>query len=597
MKMEKRWVLKEKGDPEVVSRLCQDLSIDENLVQLLVQRGITTFDEAREFFRPSLENLHDPFLMKDMDKAIQRIDHAFKNKEHILIYGDYDVDGTTAVALVYTFFKEHYSELDFYIPDRDKEGYGISITGIDYAADNGFKLVIALDCGIKAVEKIQYALDKGVDFIICDHHRPGETIPAAIAVLDPKRVDCDYPYKELSGCGVGFKLIQAYALQNNIPFDSLYPLLDLVAVSIASDIVPITGENRILAHFGLKLLNSNPRPGLEAILAYCRILRKSVTAHGDLAGTDFKAAPAMPNAFTREMNINDIVFLIGPRINAAGRVESGRNSVKLLVAKSLEEAKESAATVDANNTERRTMDINTTLEALTSLDSDPFILSKKSTVIYNPDWHKGVIGIVASRLTESYYRPTIVLTISNGLITGSARSVKDFDVYDAIDACSDLLEHFGGHKYAAGLSMKPENLPEFIRRFEEIVSATILDEQLIPEIEIDLDIKLSVINSKFLRILNQFAPFGPGNISPVFRSGEVVDTGNAKVVGKNHLKLTVIHSDITCFPYSAIAFHQGEYIEDIMQGKTFSICYNIEENDFNGSKSIQLNVKDIKLEN
>jgi single-stranded-DNA-specific exonuclease len=585
--MEKRWVLKEKGDPEIVARLCQELSIDENLVQLLVQRGITTFDEARDFFRPSLDNLHDPFLMKDMDKAILRIEEAFQNKEHILIYGDYDVDGTTAVALVYTFFKEHYSEIDFYIPDRDKEGYGISITGIDYAADNGFKLVIALDCGIKAVEKIQYAKDKGIDFIVCDHHRPGDIIPPAIAVLDAKRIDCDYPFKELSGCGVGFKLVQAYALQNDIPFESLYPLLDLVAVSIASDIVPIIGENRILAHFGLKLLNSNPRPGLEAILAYCRILRKSATSNtnGDTI------------AFSREMNINDIVFLIGPRINAAGRIESGRNSVLLLVAKSLEEAKESAATVDANNTERRTMDINTTLEALTSLDSDPLRSSKKSTVIYNPEWHKGVIGIVASRLTESYYRPTIVLTISNGMITGSARSVKDFDVYDAIDACSDLLEHFGGHKYAAGLSMKPENLTEFIRRFEEIVSATILDEQLIPEIEIDLDVKLSVINSKFLRILNQFAPFGPGNISPVFRTGQVVDTGNAKIVGKNHLKLNVIHSDITCFPYPAIAFHQGEFIDDIMKGKAFSICYNIEENDFNGSKTIQLNIKDIKLEN
>jgi len=585
--MEKRWVLKEKGDPEIVARLCQELSIDENLVQLLVQREITTFEEARDFFRPSLENLHDPFLMKDMDKAILRIEEAFKNKEHILVYGDYDVDGTTAVALVYTFLKEHYDEIDFYIPDRDKEGYGISITGIDYAADNGFTLVIALDCGIKAVEKIQYARDKGIDFIICDHHRPGDTIPPAVAVLDPKQADCTYPFKELSGCGVGFKLVQAYALQNNIPFESLYPLLDLVAVSIASDIVPITGENRILAHFGLKLLNSNPRPGLEAILAYCRILRKTATsnANGDSI------------AFSREMNINDIVFLIGPRINAAGRVESGRNSVLLLVAKSLEEAKESAATVDANNTERRTMDINTTFEALTSLDSDPLSLSKKSTVIYNPEWHKGVIGIVASRLTESYYRPTIVLTISNGMITGSARSVKDFDVYDAIDACSDLLEHFGGHKYAAGLSMKPENLTEFVRRFEEIVSSTILDEQLIPEIEIDLDIKLSVINSKFLRILNQFAPFGPGNISPVFRTGQVVDTGNAKIVGKNHLKFNVIHSDITCFPYSAIAFHQGEFVDDIMKGKAFSICYNIEENDFNGSKTIQLNIKDIKLEN
>jgi single-stranded-DNA-specific exonuclease len=585
--MEKRWVLKEKGDPEIVAQLCQELSIDENLVQLLVQRGITSFNEARNFFRPSLENLHDPFQMQNMDKAIHRIEEAFRKEEKILVYGDYDVDGTTAVALVYTFFKEYHSKIDFYIPDRDKEGYGISIAGIDYAADNGFTLVIALDCGIKAVEKIEYANEKGVDFIVCDHHRPGDLLPPAVAVLDPKRQDCNYPFKELSGCGVGFKLVQAYAKQNNISFDSLYQFLDLVVVSIASDIVPITGENRILAYFGLKLLNSAPRPGLEAILAYCRILRKPVTANDNCESI----------AFNRELNINDIVFLIGPRINAAGRIESGKNSVKLLVAKSLEEAKESAATVDANNTERRTMDINTTLEALNSLDADPLRSSKKSTVIYNPEWHKGVIGIVASRLTESYYRPTIVLTISNGLITGSARSVKDFDVYDAIDACSDLLEHFGGHKYAAGLSMKPENLTEFIRRFEEIVRSTILDEQLIPEIEIDLDIKLNVINSKFLRILNQFAPFGPGNISPVFRTNNVVDTGFAKVVGKNHLKLNVIHSNITCFPYSAIAFHQGEFIDDIIHGKPFSICYHIEENDFNGSKTMQLNIRDIKMEN
>ena len=580
-------MLKEKGDPETIAQLSKELSIDENLAQLLVQRGITSFNEARDFFRPSLVNLHNPFLMKDMDKAILRIEEAFKNNEHILVYGDYDVDGTTAVALVYTFFKEHYSNINFYIPDRDKEGYGISTTGIDYAADNGFTLVIALDCGIKAVEKIQYARDKGIDFIVCDHHRPGDTLPAAVAVLDAKRLDCNYPYKELSGCGVGFKLVQAYAMQNNIPFESLSPLLDLVVVSIASDIVPITGENRILAHFGLKLLNSAPRPGLEAILAYCRILRKPASSN---VNCDIFA-------FNRELNINDIVFLIGPRINAAGRIESGKNSVKLLVAKSLEEAKESAATVDANNTIRRTMDIDTTLEALNSLDADPLRLSKKSTVIYNPEWHKGVIGIVASRLTESYYRPTIVLTISNGLITGSARSVKDFDVYNAIDACSDLLEHFGGHKYAAGLSMKEENLPEFVRRFEEYVSATILDEQLIPEIEIDLDIKLNVINLKFLRILNQFAPFGPGNISPVFRTNHIIGTGNAKVVGKNHLKLNVIHSDITCFPYSAIAFHQGEFLDDITQGKAFSICYHIEENDFNGTKTMQLNIKDIKLEN
>ena len=584
--MEKRWVLKEKGDPEIVDQLCNQLGIDENLVQLLVQRGIATFEEARDFFRPSLENLHDPFLMKDMDKAVQRIEVAFEKDEKILVYGDYDVDGTTAVALVYSFLKQHHSKVEFYIPDRYKEGYGISVAGIDYAAENDFSLVIALDCGIKAVEKIEYALEKGVEFIICDHHRPGDTLPPAIAVLDPKRADCAYPFNELSGCGVGFKLIQAFASKNNIPFETLLTYLDLVVVSIASDIVPIIGENRILAHYGLKLLNSNPRPGLEAILTFCRILKKTACSNGS----------TFEFAFNKELNINDIVFLIGPRINAAGRIESGSNSVKLLIASSLEEAKESAETVNANNTERRDKDIKTTIEALESIEADPLSPSKKSTVIYNADWHKGVIGIVASRLTETHYRPTIVLTVSNGLITGSARSVKDFDVYDAIDACSDLLEHFGGHKYAAGLSLKPENLDAFIKKFEEIVSATILDEQLIPEVEIDLDMKLSEISSKFIRILKQFAPFGPGNMSPVFRTSEVVDTGNAKMVGKNHLKLNVIHTDIASFPFPAIAFHQGHLIDSVLQGQSFSICYNIEENDYNGSKTIQLNVKDIKLD-
>ena len=584
--MEKRWVLKQKSDPEIIDRLCSQLGIDENLVQLLVQREITTFEEARDFFRPSLDNLHDPFLMKDMDRAVHRIETAFQHDEKILVYGDYDVDGTTAVALVFSFLKQHHSKIEFYIPDRYLEGYGISFAGIDYAADNGFTLVVALDCGIKAVEKITYAKEKGVDFIICDHHRPGDTLPPAVAVLDPKRADCNYPCKELSGCGVGFKLVQAYASKNDIPFETLIPFLDLVVVSIASDIVPIIGENRILAFYGLKLLNSNPRPGLEAILTFGSIHKKSACSNGD----------AVEFAFTRELNINDIIFQIGPRINAAGRMKSGSNSVKLLIAASLEEAKESAETVNANNTERRDEDTKTTIEALKSIEADPLNATKKSTVIYNEEWHKGVIGIVASRLTETHYRPTIVLTVSNGLITGSARSVKDFDVYDAIDACSDLLEHFGGHKYAAGLSLKPENLEAFIQKFEQIVSETILDEQLVPEIEIDLDLKLCEITSKFVRILKQFAPFGPGNMSPVFRTNQVVDTGNAKIVGKNHLKLNVIHTDIASFPFAAIAFNQGHLSEPISQGQSFSLCYNIEENDYNGSKTIQLNVKDIKLD-
>jgi len=586
--MEKRWVLKDRGDKELVNHLAGQLGIEPVLADLLVQRGITTFDGARAFFRPELSQLHDPFLLNDMQLAISRIEQAFQKKEKVLIYGDYDVDGTTAVALVYTFFKEHgFSTIEFYIPDRYSEGYGISYKSIDYASENQFSLIIALDCGIKAVEKIAYALEKGIDFIICDHHRPGDTLPAAVAVLDPKRHDSTYPFDELSGCGVGYKLIQGYAQHNRIPFDSLYKYLDLVAVSIASDIVPIIGENRILAYYGLKLINSNPRPGIESILNVANINRKIIEEGiPEIEGNGL---------FARELTISDLVFVLGPRINAAGRIESGNNSVLLLISPDLEHAESIARQINDFNTERRSLDSQITQEALDMIAGDPFLKNSYSTVVFNPDWHKGVIGIVASRLTETYYRPTIVLTLSNGFITGSARSVKDFDLYDAVDACSDLLEHFGGHTYAAGLSLRPENLELFRQRFESIVAASITENMRIPEVEIDLEINLNQITPKFLRILKQFAPFGPGNMSPVFITSAIHDTGYAKIVGKNHVKMTVFQNAVRSDPFSAIAFQQGEKYSAIQKGQFMDICYHLEENEWNGVRSIQLNVKDIRF--
>lgn len=580
--MEKRWVLKQQGEMPLVQQLATELNIDPPLANLLLQRGIRSFDEAKAFFRPTLKDLHDPFLMKDMDKAIERIESAIQNQEKILVYGDYDVDGTSAVALVFTFFHQFYDRLDFYIPDRYIEGYGISYRGIDFAAENGFSLVIALDCGIKAVELITYAKSKGVDFIICDHHRPGSELPPANAVLDPKRPDCNYPFKELSGCGIGFKLIQAYAQKNNIAFEELIQYLDLVVVSIASDIVEITGENRILASYGLKLLNTHPRPGLEAILKYSNVIKKE-----EENGVSF---------FNKELTITDLVFLIGPRINAAGRIESGRNSVKLLICQDQEEALRLGVQINNYNTERKNLDALATQQAIEMISQDEGLKSAKSTVIYNAEWHKGVIGIVASRLTEHYYRPTIVLTLSGDLITGSARSVKDFDIYEAIDACSDLLEHFGGHKYAAGLSLKPENLIEFTKKFENAVCERMKGKELVPEIEIDAILPLHAIHSRFYNILKQFAPFGPGNMAPVFKTEGVVNAGGTRVVGKNHLKLYIVHPEVSGGPFSGIAFQQGAHVEKIEEGTPFTICYHIEENEWNGTVSLQLNVKDIKFE-
>ncbi len=579
--MDKRWVVKPQGNPEKVRELANLLAIDQSLANLLVQRGVNTLNEAKTFFRPSLRDLYDPFLMKDMYKAIARITRAIANKERILVYGDYDVDGTSAVALVYTFLHSFHKEIDFYIPDRYDEGYGISFKGIDFAAETKVKLIIALDCGIKAVEKIAYATGKGIDFIICDHHRPGSEIPAASAILDPKQPDCPYPYKELSGCGIGFKLIQAYAQVNNIPFENLIQYLDLVVISIASDIVDITGENRILAHYGLKLINAHPRPGLEALLRYSAMMKNDDGMGGCV--------------FSRELTITDLVFMIGPRINAAGRIESGNNSVRLLITKDLDEAKRVAEQINAHNTERKTLDSQATQQAIEMIGCNTTLKSARSTVIYHPDWHKGVIGIVASRLTESYYRPTIVLTLSNGLITGSARSVKDFDIYEAVDACSDLLEHFGGHKFAAGLSLKPENLESFCNKFEATVQEKLKGIELVPEVEIDATLPLNVINSRFYNVLKQFAPFGPGNMAPLFMTNGVMDAGGSRIVGKNHLKLSVVHPEIAGGPFSAIAFQQGEQFGLIEKQIPFNICYHVEENEWNGAVNLQLNIKDIKF--
>ena len=591
--VETRWIIAQDVEQQKVKELSKAIGVDDKLATLLVQRGITTYNEAKDFFRPSLNQLHDPFLMKDMDKAVDRLVKAMKDGEKILIYGDYDVDGTTAVALIYTYLKNliNKKKIEFYIPDRYEEGYGISYKGIDYAADNGFGLVIVLDCGIKAVEKINYANERGVDFIICDHHRPGDEIPQAVAVLDSKRNDCGYPYKELSGCGVGFKLITGLSMRLGRPIEEVYELLDYVAVSIAADIVPITGENRILAFFGLKLLNKKPRPGIEAVLGHANIHRKEEYSSSD-------SEMEKQNVLERELTISDLVFLIGPRINAAGRLEKASDSVRLLIATNQNHAEKLAASINDLNVKRREFDNAITEEALSMIDADVKMRNAKSTVIFNENWHKGVIGIVASRLTDSYYRPTIVLTRSGNLITGSARSIKNFDIYDAIDNCSDLLEHFGGHKYAAGLSLKPENLEKFSERFEQYVSEHLDEDELIPELNVDIKMDFSNITPKFVRILKQFAPFGPGNLSPVFLTENVIDSGYSRAVGnKKHLKLTVTQRDNTENVFAGIAFQKGDLFERIHSKEPFSMCYYIEENFWQGKTTLQLNVKDIKFKN
>ena len=567
-----RWVFTPltKEQEELKSTLAQELGISPILCQLLVQRGIRTFDEAKRFFRPQLEDLYDPFLMNDMDKAVTRLNQAMGRKEKILVYGDYDVDGITAVALVYKFLRQFYSNVDFYIPDRYTEGYGVSYKGIDFAAENNFKLVIALDCGIKAVEKVAYASEKGVDFIICDHHTPDAKLPDAVAVLDSKRSDSTYPDPNLSGCGVGFKFMQAFARDNGINFESLTPLLDLVAVSIASDIVPIDGENRILAYYGLKQLNSNPSLGLKSIIDVCGLTDKEIT-------------------------VSDVVFKIGPRLNASGRIQSANEAVELLISKDLTFAKEKSDCINQYNQTRKDLDKSITDEANTVLENMEGFAETKSIAIYNASWHKGVIGIVASRLTEIYYKPTIVLTHSNGFATGSGRSVQGFDIYKAIESCRDLLENFGGHMYAVGLSMKEEHVSEFQRRFEEYVVENILPEQLEPQIDIDAFIDFKEITPKFYRLLKQFSPFGPENMKPVFATKRVFDYGTSRLVGKEqeHLKLELIDSQSECI-MNGIAFGQSAYNDCIKALNPVDICYTIEENTFNGNTTIQLMIKDIK---
>ena len=570
MGKEKKWILKNVADEETVTRLSSELGIDPVLTRLLVQRGVGTFQEARAFFRPSLDNLYDPFLMKDMDKAVARVESAVSSGEKILVYGDYDVDGTTAVSLVYSFLRRLTVNVDFYVPDRYEEGYGVSYKGIDWAADNGFGLIITLDCGIKANDKVSYAAEKGIDVIVCDHHLPENDLPPAVAVLDPKRADCSYPFDDLSGCGVGFKLVQAYSQKNGLPFENLIPLLDLLVVSISSDLVSVVGENRTLAHFGLKQLNENPRKGLQAMI--------------HLSGLD-------PGHIT----IDDIVFKIGPRINAAGRMESGRVAVELLTAEEDDVAARIGSEINRYNNERKSIDREITREALEMVQSGNCLSARNATIVYNPSWHKGVVGIVASRLVEAFYRPTIVFTRSNGYVTGSARSVHGFDLYDAIESCADLLENFGGHLYAAGLTLKEENHPEFCDWIEKFIEDNIREEMLTPVIMIDARLDFSQITPKFFRILKQFQPFGPGNNAPVFLTENVYDNGNARKVGADgsHLKLELIQESQPYRSISAIAFNKSEHFEHIKSGNPIDICYSIVENYYRGIANLQLRIKDL----
>ena len=583
MPIEKRWVVKPQGNPKAVAAMAAATGISPVLANLLVQRGIDTLEKAKKFFNPQLSDLHDPFLMKDMDKAVERVERAVRNREKIMVYGDYDVDGTTAVALVYKFLRQiGHKDLLFYIPDRYTEGYGISTKGIDHAARKGATLIIALDCGIKAIEKVDYAKRKGVDFIICDHHLPAEEIPRAVAVLDPKRADCSYPFDELSGCGVGFKLVQAYCQKNGIPFQQIEPLLDLLAVSIASDIVPLVDENRILAHYGLLRLNASPSKGLLSIIKICGLDRHNIT-------------------------IDDIVFKIGPRINAAGRMRMDENdenaapsggyaAVNLLIEGNESLAEEFGSVIDGFNQDRKCIDRSVTQEAHDFIEAHAELKAAKSTVIYNPRWMKGIVGIVASRLIETYYRPTVVLTMSNGFVTGSARSVPGFDLYQAIESCSDLLENFGGHMYAAGLTMRPERVEEFTRRFNAYVEENIDPITLQPQVEIDSELFFSNITPAFRRDLNRFQPFGPGNPAPVFVTRRVVSHGETKLVGADceHLRMDLMQRQKPNTTIQTIAFQQPTHYEWIRAGHPIDVCYQIVENHYRGSVSVQLRIKDIK---
>ena len=561
-----RWTLKPSVDEHKVQHLVDALAVDRSIAHLLVQRGIETFEEAKAFFRPKIEDLHNPFLMKDMDKAVERIERALATNERILVYGDYDVDGTTSVALMATYLETKTDQIATYIPDRFEEGYGVSYKGIDYAIDNDFTLIVALDCGVKAVDKVQYAKDKGVDFIICDHHRPGDKLPQAVAVLDPKRADCTYPFKELCGCGVGFKLIHALGHNQGESLKDFLPYLDLVATAIGADIVPIVGENRILAYHGVRVMNASPRPGFQALI---KNIKKTT------------------------LTIADVVFVIAPRINAAGRIKHGNYAVSLLKESNITQAELVAQEIESFNTTRRALDQNITKEALAQIEE----LNEtecSSTVVYDSSWNKGVIGIVASRLIETYYRPTLVFTKSGDLLTASARSVRGFDVYEALQNCSKYIEQFGGHKYAAGLSIKEENYRAFKQAFENEVDKTLAVHLRTPELLIDAEIQLSAVTPKFYRILKQFAPFGPQNMAPVFMTSDVVDTGYAKCVGEEdkHLKISVAQHNGE--PINGIGFGLGDKLPYVANKSTFSIAYAIDENQWNGRISLQLKLKDIK---
>ena len=571
MAKECKWILKEPADTSKVDRLAAEVGIDRVLAELLVKRGVETFDQARSFFRPSLSDLHDPFLMKDMDVAVERLHKAITEGERILVYGDYDVDGTTAVALVYSFIQRFTKRVDFYIPDRYDEGYGVSYKGLDWAAEGGFNLIITLDCGIKAIDKVEYARSKGMEVIICDHHLPEESIPAAVAVLDPKREDCHYPFDDLSGCGVGFKFVQAYSQKYGVPFESLIPLLDLLVVSISSDLVTMVGENRVLSHFGLKQLNENPCKGLLAMIT-------------------------LSNLEPGHISIDDIVFKIGPRINAAGRMESGRLAVELLKATDSQTAMFIGEKINENNNDRKNIDREITQEALEMVHEGKCLASENVTIVYNPKWNKGVVGIVASRLVEAYYKPTVVLTKSNGFVNGSARSVAGFDLYEAIESCSDLLENFGGHVYAAGLTLKEENLEEFARRMDSFVAGKITAEMLTPIVDVDAKLDFAQITPKFFRILKQFQPFGPGNNNPIFVTENVYDAGSGRKVGAGgvHLKLDLIQESQPYHQIPAIAFNMSDYADHIREGNPVDVCYAIVENYYRGNSSIQLRVRDMR---
>jgi single-stranded-DNA-specific exonuclease len=570
--MEKRWIYKTLPKRKLVDSLAQAIQVDEPIATLLVQRGIDTFDSAKNYFRPSLSDLHDPFLMKGMEKAVERIEHSIAEREKVLIYGDYDVDGTTSIALVYGFLQGYHSQLDFYVPDRHKEGYGISKTAIDWAVQEGFKLIIALDCGIKSVGLTNYASSLGIDFIICDHHLPGEQVPEAYAVLDPKQPDCNYPFKELSGCGIGFKLMQAFCEKNSIELDRLYSFLDLLVVSIASDIVPIVGENRILAYYGLQKLNHTPRIGLKALMKSAGFTNESL------------------------MDIRNLVFGIGPRINAVGRLQHARQAVELLIAHDSQKADEVAEIINQINTQRQSIDALATQEALSILaDEEINNDNAQATVVFQPHWNKGVLGIMAARLIEQYHRPTIVLTEHEGRLTGSGRSIPGFNLYEAIAECADLLVEFGGHHQAAGLTLAPENLHLFKARFHQAVANHILPEQLIPPIEVDLKLRLNQITPKFYRILKQMAPFGPENMRPIFVSDNII-VEDIKILKEKHLKFKARQTPESP-EYTVIGFGMADYLEQLQANPKIQLCYSIEENYYQGKTTLQLRMRDIRFSN